>query len=185
MPLTPPNLGYAPPVTPIAPQGVVQAPYIPTPDATGIDAALQQLTSSDGDLDLTALDLSGISEGGRLLDVNLDYEASIEDAEIKSNKAGDGKMLSFKLKVTFPASYVGSVLYDQASFKEGGIWKFKSIARASELLSEDGAKFVGTSAKDFNGSIVRFKIKHDEWQEKVTNKVAGGYEPGKDTPGLS
>jgi hypothetical protein len=128
--------------------------------------------------------LSDVSEVVfRLLDPTLEYEAVVIKMEPGLVPDTKEPKIDMTMKITFPAQYAGVTIWDTITF-EKALWKFKSIARACGLLSEDGSVFIGDSEQDFLQNVVRFGIVHSEWKGKPQNKVAGGYVEGYETPGL-
>lgn len=127
------------------------------------------------------VDLGNVSEGGgRLLpvtddnDEKIEYEWRIEKSEATMSKK-DNKQLSLELTCVWPAQYKGAKAWDQCVLTENAMWKFKSLARAAGLLSQDGKSFTGNSESDFKGRIVGATVYHDEYQGKVRHKIDGGY----------
>jgi len=136
-------------------------------------------------IDLSQIDLSGVVAGQyRVLPEELDYEAEIQAVDPERSQNGN-PMLKLTLKVTFPTEFAGTKLWDRVVLTEASMWKFKSLAKACDLLDPDGAKFIGQGPQDFKDYVVRFRIKHDLYNGAIQNKVNGGYAEGYETPGLS
>lgn len=150
-----------------------------------------QAMSSAADQLLGGYDMSKVADNQfKILDPAFDYEAVIESAELGRSGTDGSNMVTIQLTVTWCSDernwsqFNGTKIWDNAVLKETTLWKFKSICRACDLLTPDGSRFSGSSVKDFQGNVLRFKIKHDEYNGVVRNKVQGGYEAGRDTPGL-
>lgn len=113
----------------------------------------------------------------------VDYEAEIMKVDAKTSSTGN-QMFEITLKTSFPVEDAGVSMWDNLTMNETSLWKLKSILRACDLLSADGAAFIGRSEQEMVGNIVRFQIKHDEYEGVFKNKVATGYSAGFETPGL-
>lgn len=130
-------------------------------------------------VDLGAYDLSGVNDSSmRVLDPKLTYEAIIVDASTKRSAGDNSGLLVLEMKIIFPEQFRGSKIWDNISMKDNSLWRFKSAARACDLLDAEGKRFVGTSPADFKEYVVRFGIRHDEYAGQIRNKVAGTYEAG-------
>ncbi len=148
-------------------------------------SALQQAPLAGGILGLMRnTNLAGVADVVmRLLDTNLEYEAVINKIEGKLS-SDNNPMLNLEMTITFPVAYAGCKIWDNVMFTDKSLWKFKSLARATDLLAPDGSVFIGNSEQDFVNNIVRFNVKHDTYEGTTRNKIAGGYTTGYETPGL-
>jgi hypothetical protein len=136
-------------------------------------------------LSMMRQDMSGIQDiNFKILDTKIEYEAEITKAEGKVAESGNS-MIALELIITFPVADAGVKLFDNCVFTAQSMWKFKSLCKSTNLLDPTGSVFVGNNEKDFEGSIVRFNIRHDDYNSQTRNKVAGGYVEGWQTPGLS
>ena len=120
----------------------------------------------------------------QMLPEDVDSEAEITGCELKESSNGN-QMLALKLKVTFPLECKGvtlftNVLLDHPKTK----WVAKSLFAACDLLSEDGASFIGEDESDLLNCVVRFRAKHGEYQGRAKNEVAGAFSAAWESPGL-
>jgi hypothetical protein len=134
----------------------------------------------------SSINLGGVDDRSRSskpLPLELDYEAEIMEAKDEIAKGTGNPMVKLDLVITYPLQFVGVKLWDNVV--QSVLWKFKSLARSTETLDPTESVCTAKGPQDFIGHIVRFNVIHDNYQGAISNKVAGGYEPGWQSPGLS
>ena len=134
---------------------------------------------------LQQLDLSGIeSSNFRLLPDDVSYEAEVKKVEDTKSAAGD-PMMVITLQTTFPVQHKGVTIKDYLPIMKDTLWRAKSFWEACEALDETRSRLIVDSWAHFQGYIVRFNIRHDEYNNEKRNKVNGSYQAGFETPGLA
>ncbi len=164
----------------------------PGDDLAARMAALQQTagpqSSMQGEDDILKLmrgsSFGDVPLGGgfRLLPTDQEIEALIKKVTTKTSAQGN-KMVALELEVTFPTEFSGVKLFDQCVLVDNSLWKLKSVLSACGLLSDDGT-FTGSSLQELVDYVIRFRIKHEEYQGVARNKILGGYMEAYQTPGL-
>lgn len=175
-----------PPVT----QSFAAAPAVPAPPAVAVptaapsfsvNAQMESLQASVGGGAglLGGIDLSGVeSNNFRLLPLDVPvYEARITKAELGKSSKGDPQ-IKLWLKTTYPSVHAGVTIITFVTIMESTKWIYKSLLEATGTLSSDGRCFAGNSVRDFEGCIMQFTVKHDEWDGSLRNKVAGAFAMG-------
>jgi hypothetical protein len=136
-----------------------------------------------------AFDLSGVSEGSRVVNADYDYEAVIKKTELKTTSNNE-KMIELELSITWCSGpkwdeYNGVTLWDNIVMTEKVLWKYKGLMRACELLDATGSRSIMTSVSQLNGNVLRFRTFVDtSYNNTPRSKVQMGYTAGFSTPGL-
>jgi hypothetical protein len=144
--------------------------------------ALTQSAGGRNDGLLGGLNLKDVQDngGGVLIPEGQEVNARIEKVAKGTSKAGNTKY-DVRVKVTAPAVYKGKVIFDTVTITDAALWRVKGLMRATDLLSEDGADFLGDSEQSFVGKEVGFKVKVDSYHKegekepRLSNKIDGGY----------
>lgn len=179
-------------VAPVQPMGQAMDSLIAQPQGPGGIFGGNGLGGSLGGGSLLgSLDMSQVEDGNfELLPLNdaagnpITYEAEVTRVVPGTANSSGGDKLTVTLRTTFPTELAGRLLMDNLTFGPNALWKVKSMCKATGTLGEDG-RFTGASEQDWVGNIVRFQIRHDEYEGTKRNKVANGYAEGYQTPGLA
>jgi hypothetical protein len=188
-PPAPPALSFTPPQPGqtwgngmMPPGPTTAAPQVP--DFGGMMNAMRPGVGED--FDLTTFDLSGIEVGStQVLPLDLTYESEILEVTGSRSKEKGNPMMELKLEICHPPQYAGVKIYDYVSTDPNALWKLKSLASATGLLSEDKSRITARSIQDFKGQVVRHNVRHEIYDSKTRNKIAGAYDAPFETPGLN
>lgn len=131
---------------------------------------------------LNGLDMSKVSDGFTLVPEDTEVILVVRKSDAKKSGAGND-MVALQLEVEVPEEYAGCKVWDNLVLTPASLWKFKSMAKATGLLSTDGATFIGDSEKDFINKRVGAVLVQDEYNGKKKNVVKGGYTVPKDGVG--
>lgn len=183
----PPSFVQAPAPIPAPAPATVAAPEFVNPaPVNDLSAAMASLLSSQAQMagGLGAIDMGAVLDMNfRLVPEQIDIESVVVRVDKKTFDSGnDGFVLH--LRTTFPLEHAGVTLRDNVVLTANALWKFKSLCRATGLLSEDGKRFIGQSEQDFVEYVLRHQIKHEVYNGEARNKIAGAYSEGYQTPGL-
>ena len=96
------------------------------------------------------------------------YGVKIEVAELRDNKAKDGKLLYMEYSVQEPEDLKGHKLFDRISLKETSLWRLKRFLTAAEVPYEC-ASF---DTEDVLGATLEVQVRTSEYQGRLGNEIA-------------
>lgn len=96
------------------------------------------------------------------------YGATIKKAEIKDNKAGDGKYVNLQLEIESPDSGKAVSVFDIFSLKQSALWKLKGFL---DILGVDTSGEAEIDWNDMIGSQVIVDIIMDTYEGTERNKI--------------
>lgn len=94
------------------------------------------------------------------------YGVKVEVAEIRDNKAGDGKLVYLEYAIQ-DEPFVGRKLFDRLSLKDKALWKLKRFLKAANVPYE-GSSF---STEDVLGSKLSVQVESGVYNGKPTSEV--------------
>lgn len=140
-------------------------------------------------IQLGAYDFTQVqSKNIMVLDPNVSYEFAVADVKGKKSSTGED-MIEVWLEVCWPEKLPngedckGASVIDNITMSPNALWKAKAFLSACEMLGPNG-RFTGTSLEDLKGCVVRANVRNEVWNEQTRSKIAGGYKPGFETPGM-
>ena len=95
------------------------------------------------------------------------YAVKVEVAEIRDNKAGDGKLVYLEYAIQ-DEPHVGRKLFDRLSLKEKALWKLKRFLTAAQVPYE-GSSF---ATEDILGSKLSVQVVTETYNGKLSNSVS-------------
>lgn len=162
-----------------APQGAAP-PGVPGDVSAAMTAMMSGATGSPDNAAaiLGSFNLANIQDTSfRILPLDVSYEGEVKKVELTRSNAG-AHMLKITIQTTHPGPHRGVTIIDYLPLMDTTMWRYKSFLRATEQLAPDGHTVITQSLKDFEGYIVAFNIRHDEYEGQLRNKINGGYDVG-------
>lgn len=167
----------------------------PTLKAVPVEAAVAALTTGTTRPKpsgyFSDVDMAGVPDGSTYdpLPEEIDFEAEIIKVEATTTKAGD-RMLKLRHKILLPAAFSGRLVFDNILPDNTSVFprqRTKSLFRVTDMLHEAPGECWITCEDpetELLHEVVRFRVKNEEYNGKITPKVKDLYARSQDFDGV-
>ena len=158
----------------------------PMGNTDGFDDAMGAMMTGGGDdgVDfLASLDMSKIKDSSFVTLIHgEEYDFLIKKA-IGGKSANGNRTIKLILEVGEEYPEAGGVIMDTITLTEASMWRYKSLIKSAELMSDEGL-YIGTGYASLVGCNVRAKIKNEPWNGEMRSKVDGAYKAPQSVTGI-